>query len=52
MLLFRAAGAHNLPVMCSALALGAEKTWANEECDNSTPLHQAVLSVMIIIDNF
>ncbi|CAG0887159.1 unnamed protein product [Darwinula stevensoni] len=43
-LLFRAAKAHNLPVMCQALALSADKDWCNHEDRNLTPLHMAVLS--------
>ncbi|XP_034243344.1 arf-GAP with coiled-coil, ANK repeat and PH domain-containing protein 2 isoform X2 [Thrips palmi] len=44
MLLYMAAAAHNLPVMCEAFALGANKTWINPKDHNRSPLHQAVLS--------
>ncbi|XP_065337955.1 arf-GAP with coiled-coil, ANK repeat and PH domain-containing protein 2 [Cloeon dipterum] len=43
-LLYRAAQAHNLPVMCEALALGADKLWINIEDNARTAIHQAVLS--------
>lgn len=43
-LLYMAAAAHNLPVMCEAFALGANKNWTNLKDYNRTPLHQAVLS--------
>lgn len=45
LLLYKAAAAHNLPVMCEALALGADKHWENVEDKNRTALHQAVISV-------
>lgn len=45
LLLYKAAAAHNLPVMCHALALGASKNWINQDEGGSTPIHQAVLSV-------
>lgn len=45
MLLYMAAAAHNLPVMCEAFALGANKAWVNPKDLNRSPLHQAVLSV-------
>ncbi|KAK3930262.1 Arf-GAP with coiled-coil, ANK repeat and PH domain-containing protein 2 [Frankliniella fusca] len=44
MLLYMAAAAHNLPVMCEALALGGDKNWMNLKEGNRCPLHQAVLS--------
>ncbi|ENN72674.1 hypothetical protein YQE_10772, partial [Dendroctonus ponderosae] len=44
LLLYKASAAHNLPVMCQALALGAEKNWANPNDKNRHPLHAAVLS--------
>lgn len=44
LLLYKAANAHNLPVMCEALAFGANKNWSNEEDQNRTPLHQAIIS--------
>lgn len=43
-LLYKAAIAHNLPVMCEALALGADKNWINVNNDCRSPIHQAVLS--------
>lgn len=45
MLLYMAAAAHNLPVMCEAFALAANKNWINPKDHNRSPLHQAVLSV-------
>lgn len=45
LLLFKASAAHNLPVMCQALASGAEKNWPNPNDKNRHPLHAAVLSV-------
>lgn len=44
LLLYKAAAAHNLPVMCEAFALGADKCWSNLDDKNRTALHQAVLS--------
>nr|XP_018916307.1 PREDICTED: arf-GAP with coiled-coil, ANK repeat and PH domain-containing protein 1 [Bemisia tabaci] len=44
LLLYRASLAHNLPVMCYALALGANKFWCNKDDKGRTHLHQAVLS--------
>ncbi|XP_018333831.1 arf-GAP with coiled-coil, ANK repeat and PH domain-containing protein 2 [Agrilus planipennis] len=44
LLLYKAAAAHNLPVMCKALALGADKNWSNPDDRNRTAIHQAVLS--------
>ncbi|KAF4526589.1 hypothetical protein B566_EDAN006403 [Ephemera danica] len=43
-LLYRAAEAHNLPVMCEALALGADKTWENPDDRGRRAIHQAILS--------
>lgn len=44
-LLYKAALAHNIPVMCQALALGADKNWENALDFDRTSLHQAILSV-------
>jgi Arf-GAP/coiled-coil/ANK repeat/PH domain-containing protein len=41
--LYKAATAHNLPVMCQALSLGADKNWQNPDNLNRTPLHQAII---------
>lgn len=49
LLLYRASEAHNLPVMCHALALGANVNWINTECNNRVALHQAIVSVSLII---
>jgi len=49
-LLYMAAAAHNLPVMCEALALGADKQWANSKDRGRCALHQAVLSVSFIVE--
>lgn len=43
--LFKATTAHNLPVMCQAMALGADKNWPNPENLDRTALHQSVLVV-------
>ncbi|XP_063228186.1 arf-GAP with coiled-coil, ANK repeat and PH domain-containing protein 2 isoform X2 [Bacillus rossius redtenbacheri] len=44
LLLYKAALAHNLPVMCEALALGADKLWVNVEDRARSPIHQAIIS--------
>ncbi|KAJ8959984.1 hypothetical protein NQ318_009419 [Aromia moschata] len=44
LLLYKAAAAHNLPVMCEALALGADKCWINADDRGRSPIHAAVLS--------
>ncbi|XP_022177174.1 arf-GAP with coiled-coil, ANK repeat and PH domain-containing protein 3 isoform X2 [Myzus persicae] len=44
MLLYRAAAAHNLPVMCHAIATGADKNWKNPNDNGRTSLFQAILS--------
>ncbi|XP_037077071.1 arf-GAP with coiled-coil, ANK repeat and PH domain-containing protein 3-like [Pollicipes pollicipes] len=44
MLLWKAAAAHNLPVICSALALRADPCWPNSDRAGRTPLHAAVTS--------
>lgn len=45
LLLYKAAAAHNLPVMCEALALGGDKYWCNPEDKGRSAIHQAILSV-------
>jgi len=45
MLLYKAATAHNLPVMCAALAAGADKLWSNVNDKSRSALHQAIISV-------
>lgn len=45
LLLYKAAMAHNLPVMLKALAVGADKQWINTEDSGESPLHQAIRSV-------
>ncbi|KAL1138154.1 hypothetical protein AAG570_009846 [Ranatra chinensis] len=42
LLLYKASAAHNIPVMCQALALGADKLWTAD--DGTGHLHQAVIS--------
>ncbi len=42
LLLYRAARAHNLPVMCEALALGATTEWHNSADGMRAPIHQVV----------
>ncbi|XP_076240360.1 centaurin beta 1A [Calliopsis andreniformis] len=44
MLLYKAAAAHNLPVMCAALAAGADKSWLNVNDRGRNALHQAIIS--------
>ncbi|KAL6263637.1 hypothetical protein P5V15_006422 [Pogonomyrmex californicus] len=44
MLLYKAAAAHNLPVMCAALAVGADKLWSNINDKSRNALHQAIIS--------
>ncbi|XP_011629578.1 arf-GAP with coiled-coil, ANK repeat and PH domain-containing protein 2 isoform X3 [Pogonomyrmex barbatus] len=44
MLLYKAAAAHNLPVMCAALAAGADKLWSNINDKSRNALHQAIIS--------
>ncbi|XP_017881332.1 arf-GAP with coiled-coil, ANK repeat and PH domain-containing protein 2 isoform X2 [Ceratina calcarata] len=44
MLLYKAAAAHNLPVMCAALAAGADKSWTNVTDRGRNALHQAIVS--------
>ncbi|XP_017789849.1 PREDICTED: arf-GAP with coiled-coil, ANK repeat and PH domain-containing protein 2 [Habropoda laboriosa] len=44
MLLYKAAAAHNLPVMCAALAAGADKSWTNVNDRGRNALHQAIIS--------
>ena len=48
MLLYKAAAAHNLPVMCAALAAGADKLWSNVNDKSRSSLHQAIISVCTI----
>lgn len=43
--LYKAATAHNIPVMTQAISLGADKNWENPDNLNRTPLHQAILAV-------
>lgn len=52
LLLFKSSAVHNLPVMCHALACGANKLWKNDLNLNRTALHQAVLSVKILVFYF
>lgn len=50
--LYRASALHNLPIMCQAIALGADKNWANVDENCRTPLHQAIVSgEFVIYDN-
>lgn len=44
LLLYKAAVVHNLPVMCMAFALGADKHWKNPLDRQRSSLHQAVIS--------
>lgn len=49
LLLYKAAAAHNIPVMCEAIAQGADKYWKNLEDKEQNALHQAILSVNKLI---
>lgn len=51
-LLYKAAAAHNLPVMCQALAMGGDKNWTNESDNGRKPLHQAVISGSVMACEF
>lgn len=46
-MLYKASIAHNLPVMCQAMSLGADKNWTNSDNLDRTPLHQAVIVVSL-----
>jgi len=50
--LYKATMAHNLPVMCQAVSLGADKNWENPENLNRTPLHQAILAGSLMTCEF
>lgn len=52
MLLYKAAAAHNLPVMSSALAAGADKLWTNVNDKGRSALHQAIISVSVDLSYF
>ncbi|XP_023330565.1 arf-GAP with coiled-coil, ANK repeat and PH domain-containing protein 1 [Eurytemora carolleeae] len=52
LLLFRAARAHNLPVMLEALALGANMDWKYRGELMQAPIHQAVLSGSVMSTEF
>lgn len=49
MLLYKAAAAHNLPVMCAALAADADKLWSNVNDKSRSALHQAIISVCMTL---
>ncbi|XP_053694180.1 arf-GAP with coiled-coil, ANK repeat and PH domain-containing protein 2 isoform X2 [Sabethes cyaneus] len=51
-LLYKASGGHNLPVMCQALALGADKNWCNPDELDRTALHAAILSGSVMSCEF
>jgi len=52
LLLYRAARAHNLPVMCQAVALGANLDWKNEREDNRSAIHQSIESGSVMACEF
>jgi len=52
LLLYRAAGAHNLPVMLMALALGANKEWRHLGENSQAAIHQAVRSGSVMSTQF
>lgn len=51
-LLYKASGGHNLPVMCQALALGADKNWYNPDELDRSALHAAILSGSVMSCEF
>ncbi|XP_062533188.1 LOW QUALITY PROTEIN: arf-GAP with coiled-coil, ANK repeat and PH domain-containing protein 1-like [Armigeres subalbatus] len=51
-LLYKAASGHNLPVMCQAMALGADKNWTNPGELDRTALHAAILSGSVMSCEF
>ncbi|XP_058818210.1 arf-GAP with coiled-coil, ANK repeat and PH domain-containing protein 2 [Topomyia yanbarensis] len=51
-LLYKAACGHNLPVMCQAMALGADKNWRNPDELDRTALHAAILSGSVMSCEF
>jgi len=52
LLLYRGAGAHNLPVMLMALALGADPEWKHNGEGMQTAIHQAVRSGSVMSTQF
>ncbi|XP_044734424.1 arf-GAP with coiled-coil, ANK repeat and PH domain-containing protein 2 [Chrysoperla carnea] len=44
LLLYKAAAAHNLPIMCEAFSFGADKLWTNADDHGRNALHQAIFS--------
>lgn len=51
-LMYKASGVHNLPVMSQALALGASKLFKNADDHDRTCLHSAVLSGSVMAVEF
>ena len=51
-LLFRAARVHNVPLMCQAIALGADRDWIDESTGFSSPIHQSILSGSVMACKF
>lgn len=49
--LYKASSAHNIPVMCQAISLGADKNWENPDNFKRTPLHQAIIAVSLLVRN-
>lgn len=49
--LYKASSAHNIPVMCQAISLGADKNWENPDNSKRTPLHQAIVAVSLQLKN-
>jgi len=52
LLLYRAARAHNLPLMLEALALGADTEWKHRSEGMQAAIHQAVLSGSVMATEF
>jgi Arf-GAP/coiled-coil/ANK repeat/PH domain-containing protein len=46
-LLFRASRVHNVPLMCQAIALGADRDWINPDGNFSSPVHQSILRLVV-----
>jgi len=51
-LLFRASRVHNVPLMCQAIALGADRDWISDGDNFSTPIHQSILSGSVMACEF
>jgi len=52
LLVYRAARAHNLPVMCQAVALQADLDWQNQRENSRSPIHQSIESGSVMALEF